>query len=82
MRRRSALTGGNSIRIKPFQSVADATEAIDQTGSLKGAKIAASLRARKWKTALGPIQFDKKGDVLKSPYVFWQVKGGKFVQVD
>lgn len=28
-----ALTGGNSIRVKPFQSVADATEAIDQTGS-------------------------------------------------
>ena len=28
-----ALTGGNSLRIKPFQSVADATEAIDQTGS-------------------------------------------------
>ena len=28
-----ALTGGNSIRVKPFQSVADATEAIDETGS-------------------------------------------------
>lgn len=28
-----ALSGGNSIRIKPFQTVADATEAIDQTGS-------------------------------------------------
>jgi len=28
-----AMSGGNSIRIKRFQSVADATEAIDQTGS-------------------------------------------------
>jgi Tfp pilus assembly protein FimT len=28
-----AMSGGSSIRIKPFQSVADATEAIDQTGS-------------------------------------------------
>jgi prepilin-type N-terminal cleavage/methylation domain-containing protein len=27
------LSGGNSLRIKPFVSVADATEAIDQTGS-------------------------------------------------
>jgi hypothetical protein len=27
------LSGGNSLRIKPFESVADATEAIDQTGS-------------------------------------------------
>lgn len=37
-----AMSGGNSIRIQPFQSVADATEAIDQTGSqsalLSGAK--------------------------------------------
>lgn len=36
------INGGNSIRIRPFQSVADATEAIDQTGSqsalLSGAK--------------------------------------------
>ena len=31
-----ALTGGNSIRVKPFHSVTDATEAIDQTGSQSG----------------------------------------------
>jgi branched-chain amino acid transport system substrate-binding protein len=55
---------------------------IEQTGSLKGAKLAAYIRGKKWKTALGPLQFDKKGDVLESPYVFWQVKGGKFVQID
>ncbi len=28
-----AMTGGNSVRIQPYQSVVDATEAIDQTGS-------------------------------------------------
>jgi Tfp pilus assembly protein FimT len=28
-----ATSGGNTIRIKPFQSIADATEAMDQTGS-------------------------------------------------
>ena len=28
-----ALTGGNSLRIKPFYSVADAVEAVDETGS-------------------------------------------------
>ncbi len=31
-----AMSGENSLRIKPFQSVADATEAIDQTGSQSG----------------------------------------------
>jgi branched-chain amino acid transport system substrate-binding protein len=57
-------------------------KSIEETRSLKGNKLAAHLRAKNWKTALGKIQFDKKGDVLESPYVFWQVKGGKFVQVD
>lgn len=28
-----AMTGGNSVRIQPYRSVVDATEAIDQTGS-------------------------------------------------
>ena len=55
---------------------------IEETGSRDGSKIAAHLRSRAWKTALGKIQFDSKGDVLESPYVFWQVKGGKFVQID
>ena len=55
---------------------------IAETGSTKGDKIAAHLRGKVWKSALGKIQFNKKGDVLESPYVFWQVKGGKFVQID
>ncbi len=55
---------------------------IAETGSTKGSKIAANLRGKTWSTALGKIQFNKKGDVLESPYVFWQVKGGKFVQID
>ncbi|MFP6890541.1 MAG: branched-chain amino acid ABC transporter substrate-binding protein [Nitrospinota bacterium] len=55
---------------------------IAETGSTKGKKIAAHLRSKTWATALGKIQFNKKGDVLESPYVFWQVKGGKFVQLN
>lgn len=55
---------------------------IAETGSTKGAKLAAHMRGKVWGTALGKIQFNKKGDVLESPYVFWQVRGGKFVQID
>jgi len=55
---------------------------IAEAGSTKGSKIAAHIRSKAWNTALGKIQFNKKGDVLESPYVFWQVKGGKFVQLD
>jgi branched-chain amino acid transport system substrate-binding protein len=56
-------------------------DTIAATKSTDGPKLANHIRKTKWKTALGPIQFDKKGDVLVSPFVVWEVKGGKFVEV-
>ena len=56
----------------------DAIAAIKSTDT---SKIADYIRKTKWNTALGPIQFDKKGDVLVSPYVVWEVKDGKFVEL-
>jgi branched-chain amino acid transport system substrate-binding protein len=56
-------------------------QAITATKSTDGPKIADHIRKTKWNTALGTIQFDKKGDVLVSPYVVWEVKGGKFVEL-
>ncbi len=55
---------------------------IQSTGSTQGSKLAAHLRSKAWNTSLGKIQFNQKGDVLESPYVFWQVKGSKFVQLN
>jgi branched-chain amino acid transport system substrate-binding protein len=55
---------------------------IHDTGSTKGSKLSAHLRSKAWNTSLGKLQFNKKGDVLESPYVLWQVKGAKFVQID
>ena len=31
--------------------------------------------------AFGDISFDRNGDVTKAPYVIWQVKDGKFVEM-
>ena len=56
--------------------------AIQATGSTKGAKLSAHLRSKPWNTSLGKLQFNKKGDVLESPYVLWRVKGAKFVQIN
>jgi len=56
-------------------------DAIAATKSTDGPKLADHIRKTKWNTALGPIQFDKKGDVLVSPFVVWEVKDGKFVEV-
>lgn len=55
---------------------------IQATGSTKGDKLAAHLRSKAWDTSLGKLQFNKKGDVLESPYVLWQVKGSKFVEIN
>lgn len=56
-------------------------DSIAVTKSSDGAKVADHIKKTKWNTALGPIQFDKKGDVLVSPYVVWEVKDGKFVEL-
>ncbi len=56
-------------------------EAIAATKSTDGPTIADHIRKTKWNTALGPIQFDKKGDVSVSPYVVWEVRNGKFVEL-
>jgi branched-chain amino acid transport system substrate-binding protein len=56
-------------------------DAIAATKTTDGPKIAEHIRKTKWNTALGPIQFDNKGDVLVSPYVVWEVKNGKFVEL-
>lgn len=56
-------------------------DSVAATRSTDGVKIADHIRKTKWNTALGPIEFDKKGDVLVSPYVVWEVKNGKFVEL-
>ena len=60
----------------------ESLDAVAATKSTDGVKIADHIRKTKWNTALGPIQFDKKGDVLVSPYVVWEVKNRKFVEVE
>ncbi len=46
-------------------------------------KVAATVRAGKWDTVLGPISYDKKGDITKLDYVFyvWK-KDGSYAEVE
>lgn len=55
--------------------------AISRTGSVEGAKIADYISKNTFAGAFGDISFDKNGDVTQAPYVIWQVKEGKFRQV-
>ncbi len=54
---------------------------IAETKSTDGGKIAAYISKTTFHGAFGDIAFDKNGDVTKAPYVIWQVKDGKFVEV-
>lgn len=54
---------------------------IAETKSTDGDKIAEYLSRTTFHGAFGDISFDKNGDVSKAPYVIWQVKEGKFVEV-
>jgi branched-chain amino acid transport system substrate-binding protein len=45
-------------------------------------KVAETLKAGKWETVLGPLSFDKKGDITVIDYVFYKwSKDGKYNQL-
>ena len=55
--------------------------AIAETKATDGTKIAEYISKTTFHGAFGDISFDKNGDVTKAPYVIWQVRDGKFVEV-
>lgn len=44
-------------------------------------KVAETLKAGKWDTVLGPISYDKKGDVTISDYVFYIWHNGNYAEM-
>lgn len=52
--------------------------AIKEAGSTDGKAISRKLHELEFKGALGDIKFDQKGDVVKSPYVVWITRNGRF----
>jgi branched-chain amino acid transport system substrate-binding protein len=55
--------------------------AISQTGSSDGTKVAEYIAKTSFPGAFGTISFDKNGDVTQAPYIMWQVRDGKFIQM-
>jgi len=56
-------------------------QGIKDANSTDGGKISEAIHKIKYDGTLGTIEFDEKGDVKLSPYVIWQVKGGKWEQI-
>jgi len=57
-------------------------DAVKKAGSMDPKKVAAALKASgKWPSVLGPVTFDKKGDVVGGGYVFYVWKNGAYAEM-
>ncbi len=57
-------------------------EAAKKAGSMDPKKVAATLKSDgPWQTIIGPIGFDKKGDVTAPSYVFYVWKDGSYAEM-
>ncbi|ALG68493.1 branched-chain amino acid ABC transporter substrate-binding protein [Beggiatoa leptomitoformis] len=56
-------------------------QAVEKVGSTDAKKVEAALRAETFKTVLGDISFNTKGDVNAPGYVFYEWKDGKYEYV-
>jgi branched-chain amino acid transport system substrate-binding protein len=57
--------------------------AVAKAKSVDPKKVAGVLRGTKWDTVLGPITFDKKGDITTVDYVFYRwSKDGKYNEIE
>ncbi len=58
-------------------------EAAKKAGTTDPKKVAAEIHKAKWDTVLGPLSYDKKGDITKLDYVFYHwTQDGKYVEME
>jgi len=56
-------------------------EAAQKAGTTDAKKVAEVMHAGKWDTVLGPVSYDKKGDVTVSDYVMYIWHAGKYAEM-
>ncbi|MGE0718041.1 MAG: branched-chain amino acid ABC transporter substrate-binding protein [Alphaproteobacteria bacterium] len=56
-------------------------EAVTKTKSLKTADVAKAIRDAKYKTVIGTLDFNAKGDIVNPVYIFYVWKDGKYVEM-
>ena len=58
------------------------TQAVAKAKTTDAKKVAETIKAGKWDTVLGPIGYDKKGDITTVDYVFYKwSKDGKYDEI-
>jgi len=61
-----------------YAAIQEWADAATKAGTTDPKKVAETLRAGTWNTVLGPISFDKKGDITVSDYVFYIWHNGNY----
>jgi len=64
-----------------YAAIQEWAQAATKAGTTDPKKVAETLRAGSWSTVLGPISYDKKGDVTVSDYVFYIWHNGNYSQM-
>lgn len=54
-------------------------QAIEKAGTADADQVANTLRSMTFDTALGPAEFNSKGDLKKMNYIIWTIQNGKLV---
>ena len=58
------------------------TQAVAKAKTTDAKKVAETIKGNKWATVLGPISYDKKGDITTVDYVFYKwSKDGKYDEI-
>src|SRR4029077_10015390 len=58
------------------------SQAATKAKTTEGKKVAETIKGGKWDTVLGPISYDKKGDITTVDYVFYRwSKDGKYDEI-
>ena len=58
------------------------TQAVAKAKTTDAKKVAETIKGNKWDTVLGPISYDKKGDITTVNYVFYRwSKDGKYDEI-
>ncbi len=64
-----------------YAAIQEWAQAAKKAGTMDAKKVAAALHSGKWDTVLGPIAYDKKGDITAIDYVFYVWKNGSYAEV-
>ena len=68
--------------VLPTHAAAEiAIEAL-RKATAEGRTVAEILAGQRFETAIGPVSFDEKGDMVQSPFVLHRYDGGRFLPVD